>query len=293
MPWLLIKFSVPSRHVDILADALSAAGALSVSIENATVEQRLQAVHEQASPWSRNLVTGLFPADADTAGVVAAVRQTPGIDTLARHQVRQLDDADWARAWMASYQPQRVASNLWITPSWCDPPDPTAINVVLDPGLAFGTGTHPTTRLCLEWLATQPLAGRTVIDYGCGSGILAVAALKLGAARAVGVDVDPQALAVSHNNAERNGVAAGFRACLPGELPAGQAAQVLVANILSETLIAHAHELTARTEPNGRLALSGILPEQAAEVRAVYRANFDLERHTRDGWVLLAGRRIS
>lgn len=286
---MLIQFSVSSRYAETIADALSENGALSVAIESATDEQRLQVANEHVSLWSENRVTGIFPEHADAGAVTSGVRKTSGIDVLPACEVARLDDADWGRAWMAHYQPQCIAPNLWITPSWCVPPDPAAVNVVLDPGLAFGTGTHATTRLCLNWLATQPLAGRTVIDYGCGSGILAIAALKLGAARALGVDVDPRAIEISRENAGRNGVVDRFAAYLPDELSANQKAEVVVANILSETLIVRAGELAARTVLAGRLGLSGILTEQAAEVRAAYAPNFDLNVETVDGWALLAG----
>jgi ribosomal protein L11 methyltransferase len=289
--WLLIKFSVTRRCTDAIADALTAGGALSVTVEAATDEERLQAVYEQTALWSKNRVTGLFPEDCDPAAVLDAVREVAAIDTLPPYQLDRLADSDWDRVWMANYRPQQITSRLWITPSWCDPPDPTAVNIVVDPGLAFGTGTHPTTRLCLGWLAAQSLQGRVVVDYGCGSGILAITALKLGATRAIGVDVDPQALAASRENASRNGVADRFHTCVAEDLAAKDRAHVLVANILSETLIALAPKVIAHTAASARLGLSGILVQQAADVRAAYAPYVALEAETCDGWVLLAGRR--
>lgn len=291
VPWLLLKFPASSQDADMLADALSANGALSVSIESADGEQRLQAAQEHTPLWRANRVTGLFPANADTTAVVDAVRHTLGAGAPLAYEIDRLDDADWGRAWMADYRPQPVAANLWIIPSWCTPPDPSAVNVVLDPGLAFGTGTHPTTRLCLEWLAALPLAQRTILDYGCGSAILAIAALKLGAARAIGVDIDPHALAASRTNAARNGVAERFVACTPQALPADATADVVVANILSATLIALAPELLARLRPHGWLGLSGIVVEQRDEVRTAFAPSVKLAAHERDGWLLLAGQR--
>jgi ribosomal protein L11 methyltransferase len=288
--WLRIKLRASSRDADLIADALAAAGALSVSIESAVDAPSLQRACESVALWEETRVTGLFAQSADVADVVGAARAALGVDRLA-YESDRLDDADWEHAWRSQVRPLQVSDRLWIVPSWCGPPDPAAINVVLDPGLAFGTGGHPTTRLCLAWLAAQSLAGRAVIDYGCGSGILAIAALKRGAARAIGVDVDPQALAVSRENAARNGVSNRFIGCLPEELAAHETAAIVVANILSETLIALAPELTARLEPGGWLALSGILPDQAEEVRAAYSADVELTAQPRDGWVLLAGAR--
>lgn len=287
--WLLVKFSVARSDADVIADALSVGGALSVTVESATDEQRLQAAHEPAALWSANRVTGLFPEHTDPATVVDAVRITAGLDALPPYELDHLDDADWSRAWMSNYRPQQITSNLWITPSWCDPPDPAAINVVLDPGLAFGTGTHPTTRLCLEWLAAQPLGGRTVVDYGCGSGILAIAALKLGAKHALGIDIDPQALAASRENADRNGVGDRFSAHMPDDPILDKRADVLVANILSETLIAIAGDVLALTTADARIGLSGVLAEQVTDVHAAYAPDVDLTTATCDGWVLLTG----
>ena len=290
MPWLQIKIPARAAEADAVAEALEECGALAVTVEGAGADERLQSALEHTPLWDENRVTGLFSAETDAAHVIATVRQALARETL-EHSVDVLPDEDWERTWMERYRPLRIIERLWVVPSWCTPPDPSAVNIVLDPGLAFGTGTHPTTALCLEWLAQRPLAGRRVIDYGCGSGILAIAALKLGAAEAFGVDVDPQALAVSRENAARNGVAAHYRACAPEALPSAIAGDVLVANILAGALIELAPELERRLLPHGVIALSGILPEQADEVRRAY-ARFALEQREREGWVLLAGNRI-
>lgn len=288
--WLQIKLPAARADVDSVAEALATCGALSVTIEGANDEMRLQAAAEPAPLWRENRVTGLFRADVDTQFVLAAVREALGRRELA-HRIDRLEDADWSRAWMAHYRPVRVGDGLWVVPSWCTPPDSRAVNVILDPGLAFGTGTHPSTALCLAWLARQPLAGARVIDYGCGSGILAIAALKLGATSAVGVDTDAQALAASRDNAVRNRVADRYAACAPAALPAGVAADVLAANILASTLVELAPALAARVKPGGRLALSGILSEQAAGVQRAYAPHFAFETAEREGWVLLSGPR--
>jgi len=290
--WLLLKLLAGADDSPRIADALEAAGALSVSLEAASAEERLQGALEPAPLWHANRVTGMFPADTALDSVLARVQHALDGRALPPWECATLEDADWARAWMAHYRPVQVAPRLWVVPSWCAPPDPRAVNVIMDPGLAFGSGTHPTTALCLGWLAGEPLEGSTLIDYGCGSGILAIAALKLGAREALGVDVDPQALSASRANAARNGVGARFRACAPAEL-GDDRAELVVANILAGTLIELAPELCARVRPHGRLALSGILAEQADAVAAGYAGAFALERRERDGWALLAGRRIA
>lgn len=291
MPWLLIKLSVSRSNASPVADALETCGALSVTIEDAGAEQCLQSGLEETPLWNENRVTGLFPERADASTVLAALRDALGAGDLPPHQVGLFEDTDWERAWMSNHRPLQIAPDLWVCPSWCTPPDPGAINVILDPGLAFGTGTHPTTALCLAWLAAQPLAGQTVVDYGCGSGILAIAALKLGAARAIGVDVDLQALRVSRENAARNGVAGRYDAGTPDKLTPGTPADLLVANILAATLIELAPDLSARVKRHGLIGLSGILAEQAVDVRRFYTPCFELDTQEREGWVLLAGRR--
>jgi ribosomal protein L11 methyltransferase len=194
---------------------------------------------------------------------------------------------------MAHYKPLQAGKNLWICPSWIAPPAPEAVNVILDPGLAFGTGDHPTTVLCLEWLAEQNLQGQDLIDYGCGSGILSIAALKLGARAALGVDIDEQALEVSRRNAILNGVSDRFQTFLPAALPADAGADIVVANILARPLVELAPGIMARVRPGGWLALSGLLREQAETVRPHYARQFALEVRHRGEWVLLAGRKIA
>jgi ribosomal protein L11 methyltransferase len=208
-------------------------------------------------------VTGLFESNIDTHAIEQRL-------TLAQAHWHILEDKDWEREWMQHYHPIQCAPNLWICPSWIAPPDPKAINLLLDPGLAFGTGTHPTTFLCLQWLASQSLEGITILDYGCGSGILGVAALLLGAEQALGVDIDPQALLASSDNAQRNGLAAErFPVYLPKQLPALQV-QCLVANILAGPLVSLAQPLMQLLQSEGRLCLSGILDSQAETVMQAY-----------------------
>jgi ribosomal protein L11 methyltransferase len=294
VPWLLIKFSVPQVQVPALSDALETCEALSVTIESATEEeQRLQSALEETALWSENWVAGLFSEDKNIDEVLNAVRMALASVEVPRHEVATLPDADWARAWMADYRPVQIASRLWVCPSWYTPPDPHAINLLLDPGLAFGTGTHPTTALCLRWLADRHWDKRSFIDYGCGSGILAIAALKLGAAQATGLDIDPQAIAVSRENAARNGVGERYQAGTPANVASDLTADVLVANILAGPLIDLAPEIVRHVKPSGLVALSGILTDQAEEVRRCYAPYVELQATQQEGWVLLAGQRLS
>ncbi len=289
MPWLQISFVAPPEQVTPLVDALEAAGALSVTVKGDDAELRLQAGLEETALWRHNDVTALYPEYTDVDAIVRHLRAQLGNEPPPP-RIDLLPDADWASAWMAHYRPQRVGRDLWVCPSWLAPPEPAAVNILLDPGLAFGTGDHPTTALCLEWLAEQPPRERDVIDYGCGSGILAIAALKLGARRAHAVDIDPQALRVTQENAERNGVLSRLTISLPEEL-ADAPADLVIANILALPLIELAPRLSALVRPAGQLLLTGLLREQAADVRAAYDDRFDFEERQRGQWVLLIGRR--
>ncbi len=287
MPWLQITFTVPRADAERLSDALEAAGALAVTVEAAGEEELLQAALENVPLWNRNAVTAMFPEFADADAIIAALRDAepslpggPGIDLLP--------DEDWAQSWKAHYRPVHVAGDLWICPSWLPPPEPDAINLLLDPGMAFGTGEHPTTAQCLEWLVENPPKGKTIIDYGCGSGILAIAAMKSGAARAIAVDIDPLALEVARENAVRNLVAGAIEFALPGELSAPPA-MLVIANILARPLIELAPVIAALVMPGGTLLLCGMLDDQADEVMRAY-GGFDFARRSRAGWSLLIGK---
>ena len=239
--------------------------------------------------WSNTHLLALFEADTDETALLAHL-QLLCDGALPEHHVERIEDQDWERSWMDGFQPMRFGQRLWIVPSWHAAPQPDAVNLLLDPGLAFGTGTHPTTALCLEWLDGQNLDNCSVLDFGCGSGILAIAALLLGAPQAAGTDIDPQALEASRDNASRNGIdPARFPVYLPADLPQ-QPADVVVANILAGPLVSLAPQITALVKGGGRLALSGILAEQAEEVRAAYASTFDLDpTAVKDGWVRISG----
>ncbi len=295
MPWLSAVAIVERSLAEPLSDALMAAGALSVDVSDGdagTPDERPVFDEPGGAPspgWLHARVAALFTDTADVPRAFAAAFAEAGVSSGPAYKIERVEDEDWVRVTQAQFAPQQVTARLWVVPSWHEPPDPAAINIVLDPGLAFGTGTHPTTRLCLRWLAETLRGGETVIDFGCGSGILAVAAMKLGAVRASGVDIDPQAVLAATANARRNGVAATFVSAaehLPGP------ARIVVANILAPPLIVLAPLLAELTEPGGRIALSGILEPQAGEVREAYAPWYDFGPEAgEDGWVLLRGTR--
>jgi ribosomal protein L11 methyltransferase len=274
VPWLALTLEVEAAQAEALSDALMAQGAHSVWIE------------EPERPRHRLHV--LLAQDADPAALLASAATQAGIGAPA-FTVQAVADQDWVRATQAQFAPICIAGRLWVVPSWHQPPRDAAAVVRLDPGMAFGTGSHPSTRLVLGWLARTLAPGASVLDYGCGSGILAIAAAKLGAARVDAVDVDPLALATTTDNARANGV--GLRAFAPERLLAGDY-DVVVANILSQPLIVLEPLLAARTRPGGRIALAGILAAQSAEVVAAYAGDFDAGvAASEEGWDLVEGRR--
>ncbi|MGY4530911.1 ribosomal protein L11 methyltransferase [Pseudomonas sp. TE3786] len=291
MPWLQVRLAISPEQAETYEDALLSVGAVSVTFMDAEDQPIYEPDLGTTPLWSRTHLLALFEADVDEANLLAHLTLLTG-GTLPDHQVERIEDQDWERSWMDNFQPMRFGQRLWIVPSWHAAPEPDAVNLLLDPGLAFGTGTHPTTALCLEWLDGQQLNGVDVLDFGCGSGILAIAALLLGAKQAVGTDIDPQALEASRDNAGRNGIdPARFPLYLPEHLPQQQA-EVVVANILAGPLVQLAGTITALVQPRGRLALSGILAEQAEEVRAAYEQAFELDPTAeKDGWVRISGRR--
>lgn len=289
MPWLQVRLAITPEQAETYEDALLEVGAVSVTFMDAEDQPIFEPDLGTTPLWSHTHLLALFEADTDPANLVAHLQLLTGGD-LPEHQIERIEDQDWERSWMDNFQPMRFGQRLWIVPSWHEAPEPQAVNLLLDPGLAFGTGTHPTTSLCLQWLDGQELDGCSVLDFGCGSGILAIAALLLGAERAVGTDIDPQALEASRDNASRNGIAAErFPLYLPGDMPAGTY-DVVVANILAGPLVQLAPTISAHVRPGGRLALSGILAEQAEEVRAAYAELFELDpTAVQDGWVRISG----
>ncbi|MEQ6340826.1 MAG: 50S ribosomal protein L11 methyltransferase [Gammaproteobacteria bacterium] len=296
MPWLQLKLNAKPDTAQHLADLLSEAGASAVTLQDGA-DQPLYEPPPGVTPlWTQTSVTGLFEADADLDAVLEYLRVALGQDEPPIHRIAPLEDKDWEREWMDNFHPMRFGDRLWICPSWRSPPEPDAVNVLLDPGLAFGTGTHPTTALCLEWLDQHDIAGKDVIDYGCGSGILAVAAAKLGARRVWAVDYDPQALLATTLNAEKNAVDAVITTVLPKDLAAhfpGEPVDLLIANILAKPLIDLAPPFAELVRPGGSIVLSGVLDSQSDDVAGHYQPWFDMApRVEREEWVRLSGIRI-
>jgi ribosomal protein L11 methyltransferase len=293
--YVSLRFDVDAASADAWSDALLEAGALSVDVSDphAGAPSEVAVYAEPGSEtrwWPLSRVAALFPADADAEAALADAARGLGVG-LPSAERGHVAEQDWVRITQAQFGPIRIEDDLWIVPTWSTPPAPDGINLVLDPGLAFGTGSHPTTRLCLQWLRQALRGGERVLDYGCGSGILAIGAARLGARDVRGTDIDPQAIDASRANAAANGVAATF--ALPDAIDPAPA-DVVVANILANPLIVLAPLLAARTTARGRVALSGILVDQADDVVAAYAPWFTLAAwRTADGWVLLAGARHS
>lgn len=293
MSWQNVSFLTDASHAEPMCDALLEAGALSASIEDAdagTPDEQPQ-FGEPGSintpGWEHSRIVVLLEPDADAAAVLGEAARAIGLAATPAFSIEALAEQNWVQLTQSQFDPIRVSERLWIVPSWHESPDPAAINLILDPGMAFGTGSHPTTRLCLEWLERNVSAGDTVLDYGCGSGILAIAAARLGAAHVAGVDIDPQAVEAAKANAERNGVTALFA---DSAAPVAGEYDVVVANILSNPLRVLAPAICAHVRAGGRLALSGILREQADEIVAIYAPWIPLQvADLREDWVCLAG----
>jgi len=300
MAWNEIVIEVAREHAEQLSDALMEVGVLSVSVEDADegteAEQPLfgePGMESNQKAWERSRVVALIDVDSDAAELVAAASAAIGLAQIPAFTTRSVADQDWVRLTQSQFEPIHIGKNIWVVPSWHDAPDANALILELDPGLAFGTGSHPTTRLCMEWLESHAPEGLRVLDYGCGSGILAMVAEKLKAASVVGVDIDPQAIESAHFNAERNHCQIEF--VLPEAFaashPTGEQFDVVVANILSSPLKLMAPMLAGRVAPGGALVLSGVLARQADEVAAAYAPYIQLSVWAEhEGWVALAGR---
>jgi ribosomal protein L11 methyltransferase len=286
--WLQVQLEVPRDAVAEVEALLETLGALVSWTESASDEEILEPAPGEVPLWGEVRITALFPAEASRADITASLKAHP--DARARQPAFSVvEDRDWDADWRRQLKPLRFGERLWICPVGQPCPAADGISVILEPGLAFGTGTHPTTAMCLAWLDRTPLKGERVLDYGCGSGILAIAALALGADSCVGVDIDPQALLASHDNALRNACSERLALCLPAACPA-EGYGVIVANILSGPLVQLAPTLQRYAAPATRIALSGILAEQSVEVVAAFRPWVQLELTTRqEDWVLLTG----
>jgi ribosomal protein L11 methyltransferase len=296
MNWLSVTLDTDAATAAALTDALLDVGAISAMIEDADAGTELETPQfgEPGMPtdpgWERSRVNALFPPETDLAAAIGEAAAAIQLTELPSWTVEEIAEQNWVQLTQSQFDPIRISDRLWIVPSWHEAPTPDAINLILDPGMAFGTGSHPTTRLCLEWLERHYANGcaETLLDYGCGSGILAIAGARMGATQVTGVDIDPQAVDAARANAERNEVTARFADL---EQPLAGQWQVVVANILANPLKALAPAISAHVAPGGWLVLSGILDEQADDLIAIYAPHAALTvADRRDGWVCLAGR---
>lgn len=291
--WISVALETDANHAEALSDALMAAGAISVSVEDALAgtDEETPQFGEPGSPttplWSESRVVALFEPSDDLIGRITAAAHEAGIDDLPEIELEDVAEQDWVRLTQSQFDPIRVTERLWIVPSWHAAPDPDAINLVLDPGLAFGTGSHPTTFLCLQWLTESLKGGETLLDYGCGSGILAIAAARMGTASVLGIDIDDNALIAARDNAAANQVELELR---HSRQPLPERFDVVMANILTNPLCVLAPLLSSRLAPGGRLVLSGVLESQAQLVIDAYAPYLPLRvGATHDGWVRLEG----
>ena len=292
MPFLQVNIVVPSSHAELLSDELMEVGALSTAIEDAYAgTDKEQPIFDEpnepsAEIWEQSLIIAMFDADTDVDAAVALLPENMR-PVKEAYTVTSVADQDWVKLTQSQFDPIHVSERLWITPTWHEAPTDGSINIELDPGLAFGTGSHPTTFLCLRWLDANMPQGAAVLDYGCGSGILAITAAKLGAGKVVGVDIDKQAIRASHDNAAQNQV--NIEVYLPDAQPEGQF-DVVVANILANPLRMLGQMLAGRVKNGGQIVLSGILAEQVEEISALYQQWFDMKPATiQDGWACLFG----
>lgn len=302
MSWVTLIIQADATNAELLSDALMEQGALSVDIHDAAADTQDEQMlfGEPGEPcgeiWHNAEVSALFDQDVNLDEIL---HNLPNIDQSGgqlNFRLERVEEQDWVRLTQSQFDPIQISQRLWIVPTWHQAPDPEAINLILDPGLAFGTGSHPTTQLCLNWLDKNLRPGTKIVDYGCGSGILAIAALKLGASHVTGIDIDHQAIKASQENAARNHcVASKFyftttHQAAARDLQPEEYADVVVANILANPLIMLAPVLTQLVRQQGTIVLSGILHQQAAEVKNVYQQWFDMHSdNEQQGWVLLTG----
>ncbi len=291
MAWWRISLTCPAEKLEMVETALLGLGAESLSLADAGDEPIFEPLPGDNPIWRESIISALFDDRTDPDSLQIALERALPLELAGEIRRERLDDTDWEQAYRRHFEPLQIATSLWIVPSWCEPPDPDATVIRLDPGLAFGTGGHPTTALCLEWLAAHPPVEQTVIDYGCGSGILAIAACHLGAAAVTAVDIDAQALAASAANLAANGIANAVRLCHPDDLPPTPV-DLLIANIVAAPLLALAPKFAQRVRRGGQIVLSGILKSQLDEIQSAYAGAFRLAApRARDDWICLFGQR--
>ena len=291
MAWIQIRLNSTNECAEAISDFLEELGSVSVTFMDSQDTPIFEPLPGETRLWGNTDVIALFDAETDMNPILTALQESQLLESGFAYKIEQIEDKDWEREWMDNFHPMKFGKRLWICPTWREIPEPDAVNVMLDPGLAFGTGTHPTTALCLEWLDSLDLEGKTVIDFGCGSGILAIAALKLGAKSAVGIDIDPQAILASRNNAEANGVADRLQLFLSDDKPADLKADVVVANILAGPLKELYPVISQLPKAQGDLGLSGILATQAQSVCDAYAQTFELDPVVeREEWCRITGK---
>jgi ribosomal protein L11 methyltransferase len=290
MAWQEIHITTTAIYVDTLTEHLTEFGAQACTLLDAGDQPIYEPTPNQSTPvWPDVKLISLFDSEQDITAVYAYLNTQQAAGAIIEFSTNFLADENWERRCLDDFHPMQFGKRLWICPSWSTPPDAQAINIILDPGLAFGTGTHPTTALCLEWLDENFSAGQSVIDYGCGSGILALAALKLGASSVLAIDHDDKALLATQENAARNHITSGLETCLPDAHPE-QKVDLLIANILAQPLLELATKLAKLVKPGGKILLSGILKEQSGQVNHAYSPWFDMQPIVFKGeWARLSG----
>lgn len=297
MTWLKLQFrDILPDAATPLEDGLMALGAQAVTLEDAADQPLFEPDIGTTPLWQTSVLTALFPVETDVDALIVALQQQlpqPAFSELPSWRSELLEEKDWIRAWMDHYHPIQFGERLWICPSWLSPPDPNAVNLLLDPGLAFGTGTHQTTALCMRWLNDHDVSDQTILDFGCGSGVLGIAALLLGARHMIGVDIDPQAVTATRMNADRNAIEPSrYDVWLPEALPVEVQADTVLANILAGPLIALRPTLLAHLRPGGWLVMSGVIRSQVSDVVAAYQSDLaEIEVTYEDDWARIAGRR--
>ena len=290
MSWQqLVLYAPPTEEVEMISSLLEACGSVAVTMQDAADEEIFEPLPGEAPLWKQTRVVGLFEQNINIENIIETLRVELLPKKLPRYELNTLADQDWERTWLESFKPMKFGTRLWIIPTAYDPVDAEAINLSLDPGLAFGTGTHPTTALCLQWLDGQNLSRQHVIDYGCGSGVLAIAAALLGAESVFALDIDRQALIATNNNAHANKVSKKINTGMPNELP-NEPADIMIANILANPLIDLSESIVRHVKPGGHIVLSGILEKQKNEVFEAYipwinQGNITIQ----DNWVMIDG----
>ena len=290
MNWIQWRLTIKGQVSEPLEALLLDSGAVSITYQDAANRPVLEPDPGEIRLWDDLILIALYQADVNSREIEGVLSNLPVWQDVRSSQWEVLEDKDWVRAWMDNYHPMQFGESLWICPTNAEPPNPDAINIMLDPGLAFGSGTHPTTALCLEYLEKKIQGGEEIVDFGCGSGILAIAAVKLGATKAIGTDHDPQAVIASRDNAERNGVSENQFPVFHSDDFHTQPCDGVVANILAETLKHLSTEISELIRPGGWIAMSGILESQIDSVKTVYQKTIDFDQPTiLDDWVLLTG----